>query len=138
MRWGGRAPTGFAKGDDGAGKLGDYRFDLMPNNDRVRIRLAGSDAHQDLLRELAAIEPLETAGGARTPEEERIDAPIVIRVFGGGRIVGPVGTVPRGLEAPVVEALSRLERAGRKPRIPVEIVQTKQGLRVELLLGLTR
>jgi hypothetical protein len=46
--------------------------------------------------------------------------------------------VPRGLEAVVNETLSRLETAGRKPRIPAEVVRTKQGLRVDLLMGETR
>jgi hypothetical protein len=53
-------------------------------------------------------------------------------------VVGPVGQVPRGLEAVVSEAITRLELAGRKTRIPVEVVRTRQGLRVDLLIGRTR
>ena len=63
---------------------------------------------------------------------------MAVRLFVDGRILGPVGMVPRGLEGVVNEAISRLELAGRKPRIPVEIVRTRQGLRVDLQMGRTR
>jgi len=128
----------FPKGDRGRGSLDDYKFDLLPANKDVTIRVAGSDPHQDLLRDVAQSAAVETAIPRRTDEEERTDAPIVVRLFADGRIVGPVGRVPRGLEGPVNEALSRLDLAGRKPRIPVEIVRTRQGWRVDLLLGETR
>lgn len=135
MAWWRRAePSDFPKGDQGSGSLDLFRFDLTPKNSRVRIRLAGSDPHQDLLRTLVG-EEVSTAGGQRSIEEERTDAPVHVRLFVDRRIVGPVGTVPRGLEGPVLDALSRLERAGKPQRIPVEIVETKQGLRVELLIG---
>ena len=128
----------FPKGDRGRGSLDDYKFDLLPAKAGTTIRLAGSDPHQDLLRDLVGVEPAETAIARRTPEEERTDAPLVVRIFVDGRIVGPVGRVPRGLESAVNEALSRLDMAGRKPRIPVQIVATKQGVRVDLLMGETR
>jgi hypothetical protein len=135
MAWWRRSePSDFPKGDAGSGSLDSFRFDLTPKNARVRIRLAGSDPHQDLLRTLVG-EDVSTAGGQRTLEEERSDAPLHVRLFADRRIVGPVGTVPRGLEGPVLDALSRLERSGKPQRIPVEIVETKQGLRVELLIG---
>jgi hypothetical protein len=128
----------FPKGDQGRGSLDDYRFDLLPANKHVTIRVAGSDPHQDVLREAADSAAVETAIPRRTDEEERTDAPIVVRLFADGRIVGPVGRVPRGLEGPVNEALSRLDLAGKKPRIPVEIVRTRQGWRVDLQMGQTR
>jgi len=128
----------FAKTDQGKGSLDDYRFDLTPANRNVVIRLAGSDPHQDAIGTAEAAERLETAIARRTPEEERTDAPMPVRLFADGRIVGPVGQVPRGLEGVVHEAITRLELQGRKPRIPVAVVRTRQGLRVDLQLGLTR
>lgn len=128
----------FPKEDRGSGSLDDYKFDLLPANSRTTIRLAGSDPHQDLLRDIVGVDSVETAIGRRTAEEERTDAPLPVRLFVEGRILGPVGRVPRGLESVVNEALSRLEMAGRKPRIPVAVVATKQGVRVDLLMGETR
>jgi hypothetical protein len=128
----------FPKPDRGRGSLDDYKFDLLPSSSRVTIRLAGSDPHQDVLRDLVDVEGLETAVARRTDEEERTDAPLPIRLFAQGRIVGPVGRVPRGLEGAVNEALSRLDMAGRKTRIPVVVVRTRQGLRVDLQMGSTR
>jgi hypothetical protein len=128
----------FPKGDRGRGSLADYRFDLLPADAGTTIRLAGSDPHQDLVRDLVGAAPVETAIARRTAEEERTDAPMPVRIFVEGRIIGPVGRVPRGLESIVSEALSRLDMAGRKPRIPVEIVATRQGVRVDLLMGETR
>jgi hypothetical protein len=128
----------FPKDDRGKGSLDDYKFDLLPANRNVTIRLAGSDPHQDLLRDLADAEVIQTAITRRTDEEERTDAPIDVRLFAEGRIVGPVGRVPRGLEGAVYEAISRLDTAGKKPRIPVEVVRTKQGWRVDLQMGDTR
>ena len=43
-----------------------------------------------------------------------------------------------GLAPAVTEALARLETAGRKPRIPVEVVRVRGRLRVDLLIGRTR
>jgi hypothetical protein len=136
MAWWRRQVSGdFPKNDAGSGSFDDYRFDLTPKNRRVRIRLAGSDPHQDVLRDLVGVEGVSTAGGQRTVEEERSDAPIQVRLFVERRIVGPVGTVPRGLEAPVLDALGRLEKSGKPARIPVEVIGTKHGVRVELLIG---
>ena len=137
FRRGGGDPD-FPKGDQGRGSLNDYKFDLLPSSKSVTIRLAGSDAHQEVLSGIAQAAAVETAIARRTDEEERTDAPIVVRLFAEGRIVGPVGRVPRGLEGPVNEALSRLDLAGRKPRIPVEVVRTKEGWRVDLQMGETR
>lgn len=128
----------FPKGDRGQGSLDDYKFDLLPANSRVIIRLAGSDPHQDAIEGAADAERIETAITRRTAEEERTDAPMPVRLFVDGRIVGPVGRVPRGLEGAVHEAISRMEMAGRRPRIPVEISRTRQGLRVDLKMGATR
>jgi hypothetical protein len=135
--WRRQDPGDFPKNDAGSGSLDSFRYDLTPKNKRVRIRLAGSDPHQDALRDLVGVEGIVTAGGQRTAEEERSDAPIHVRLFVERRIVGPVGTVPRGLEPPVLDALGRLEKSGKPARIPVEVLQTKQGIRVELLLGET-
>ena len=128
-RWGPR--------DQGSGSLDDYKFDLVPGSTGTTIRLAGSGEHQDLIAGIDA-EQIETAIARRTVEEERTDAPTVVRLFVDGRVIGPVGEVPRGLEGPVSEAISRLERLGRRPRIPVAIVRTRHGLRVDLLMGRTR
>ncbi|WP_210478828.1 hypothetical protein [Naasia sp. SYSU D00948] len=140
MAWWRRRPDpgDFPKSDAGKGSLDDFRYDLIPKNGRVTIRLAGSDPHQDLLRPLVGAEEITTAGGQRTVEEEKADAPIQVRLFFERRVIGPVGTVPRGLEAVVLEALSRLEQSGKPTRIPVEVVDTKQGVRVDLLIGKTR
>ena len=61
-----------------------------------------------------------------------------VRLFADGRLLGPVGQVPRGLEGVVNEAISRLEMSGRKPRIPADIARSRHGLRVDLLIGRTR
>ncbi len=132
------ADPAFPKGDRGTGSLNDYRFDLTPANGSVTIRLAGSDPHQDLLEQAAAGAEVTTAIARRSEEEERTDAEMPVRLFVDGRIVGPVGRIPRGLEGVVNETLSRLDMAGRKPRIPVEIRTTRQGRRVDLLMGETR
>ena len=132
------ADAEFPAGDQGSGSLDDYKFDLLPSNARVTIRLAGSDPHREAVARAAEAEALETAIARRTAEEERTDAEMPVRLFADGRVLGPVGRVPRGLEGVVNETLSRLEMAGRKPRIPVEVVRTKRGLRVDLLMGQTR
>jgi hypothetical protein len=128
----------WPKQDAGSGSLDDYKFDLAPANGRVTIRLAGSDPHQDVLATAAEAARIETAIVPRTMEEERTDARMPVRLFADGRVYGPVGVVPRGLEGVVSETLSRLERSGTKARIPVSIAATKQGLRVDLLIGATR
>ena len=128
----------FSKNDSGKADLNDYAFDLRPKNAKVSIRLAGCDLHQDEIARLADTADLQTAGGRRTVEEERTDAPMEVRLFADARISGVVGMVPRGFESAVTEALNRLEEAGRKPRIPVRIVGTRHGYRVELLIGSIR
>jgi hypothetical protein len=130
----------FDKNDRGKGSFSQYRYGLAPNNARVRMRLAGSNFHQELLRDIAASGsgPIETAISRRSPQQDAEDAPIEIRLFTGSRVSGPVGWVPRGLESIIDETLSRLDLAGRKQRIPVEIVRKGGLYRVDLLVGLTR
>lgn len=127
------------KKDRGAGTLGQYRYDLIPSNRRVTVRLANSDPHQQELQKLleSAETNLETAMSRRSVEDERTDAPMVVRLFAGTRVTGVVGTVPRGLEAVIDEALSRLDGRGERVRIPATVSKTRDGLRVELLLGTT-
>lgn len=125
--------------DGGEGDLKDYRFNLVPNGRGVTIILAGSDPAQDELAELAAESTEQQAFiAARTPEEERTDAPLPVRFFTGRRMTGIVGYAPRGLEAPVLEAAARLEMNGKPNRIPCEIIQKKGKYRVRLLMGETR
>ncbi|MFM9876597.1 MAG: hypothetical protein ACKVOG_01935 [Rhodoglobus sp.] len=130
----------FDRDDRGKGAFSQYRYALVPNNAKVRMRLAGSNPHQDELRALLASgdSSFETAISRRTQEEDGRDDPIQVRLFTGSRVSAPVGWVPRGLESIVDEALSRLDIAGKKPRIPVEIVSVRGSLRVELLMGLVR
>lgn len=127
----------FDRNDRGKGSLHQYRGVLVPSNGRVRLRLAGSNAVQPLLAEIADAEA-ETAISRRSQKDEAVDAPIEVRLFTGSRVVGPVGWVPRGFESVVDEALSRLDIAGRKPRIPAAIVRKGGLYRVELLIGQTR
>ncbi len=129
----------FDRNDRGRGSFDNYRYALVPNNVRVRLRLAGSNAFQAELAELyAAGNELETAISRRNQQQDAQDAPIEVRVFTGSRVSGPVGFVPRGLESVVDEALSRLDIRGRKLRIPARIVRKRGGYRVELLMGKTR
>jgi len=127
----------FDRNDRGKGSLHQYRGVLVPSNGRVRLRLAGSNPVQPLLAEIADAEA-ETAISRRSQKDEAVDAPIEVRLFTGSRVVGPVGWVPRGFESVVDEALSRLDIAGRKPRIPAAIVRKGGLYRVELLIGQTR
>ena len=130
----------YDKNDRGKGSLADYRGVLQPKNDRVRLQLAGSNPFQEQLARIveSGAAPLETAITRRSQQQEGVDAEIEVRLFTGSMVSGPVGYVPRGLEAVVDEALSRLDIAGRKQRIPVEIT-TKRGIhRVDLLMGKTR
>lgn len=128
------------KTDRGSGRFDDYAFDLIPKNKNVKLRLAGSDAYQQELEAIAGSgeDEVTTAISRRSSQQEGVDAPIEVRLFTGRRVSGAVGTVPRGLESIVDEALSRLENRGDTARIPVEVVQTKHGYRVDLLMGLTR
>jgi hypothetical protein len=125
--------------DRGAGSFGSYRYDLIPANKRVTLRLADSNPYQSELQKIVeAGGDLETAMSRRSVEEERTDAPMIVRLFTGSRVSGVVGVVPRGLESVVDEALSRLDKKGQKVRIPARVVKTRSGLRVDLLMGLTR
>ena len=128
------------RNDLGKGKLSQYRGVLVPNNARVRITLAGSNPYQDALREIveSGASPLETAISKRSQQQEGQDAEIEVRLFTGSRVSPAVGWVPRGLESVYDEALSRLDIAGRKARIPVEIVRKGGLYRVELLIGQTK
>ncbi|WP_022883818.1 hypothetical protein [Glaciibacter superstes] len=128
------------KNDRGSGSLNNYAYDLIPRSRKTAIRLASSDARQDEIQRLLddGASGLETAGGRRTVEEERTDAPLEVRLFTGGRVSGVVGVVPRGLESAIDEAMTRLERAGKKARIPAAVVKTRHGLRVELQMGATK
>ncbi len=125
------------KGDRGFGSLDDYRYDLRPKNKRVTIVLAGSDPHQDELRDIVAsgTAEAETAISPRTIQQEGQDAPIEVRLFTGRRVSKTVGMVPRGLETVVDEALRRLDDKGEKVRIPARIVEKNGVHRVELLMG---
>lgn len=135
------ADADLPKHDRGSGSFNDYIGVLVPKNKGITIRLAGSDAHQDELAALAAEDPelLATATPARSVDDERVDAPIEVRVFSGKRVSGVVGTVPRGLESIYDEAVRRLDGRGNKPRIPVAVVNTKRhGYRLDLLIGRTK
>lgn len=128
------------RNDRGKGSFSQYRYGLMPNNARVRLRLAASNAYQRELQEIldSGASPLETAFSRRSQQEDSVDAPIEVRLFTGTRVSGPVGFIPRGLESIVDEALSRLDLNARKQRIPAVIVRSGGRLRVELLMGQTR
>jgi len=128
------------KDDRGKGSFDDYLYDLIPKNRDITLRLADATPHQDEIAALAGEDPeaLATATPARTLEQERVDAPIEVRVFSGRRVSGVVGVVPRGLESIYDEAVRRLDGRGDKPRIPLAVVQTKQGWRVALLIGRTK
>jgi len=128
----------FDRNDLGKGSFNQYKWGLAPNNRRVRLRLAGSNPHQETLADLLASgDELETAITRRNQQQDAEDAPIEVRLFTGSRVTGPVGWVPRGLEAIVDEALSRLDMAGQRTRIPVDIIRKGGMLRVELRMGET-
>jgi len=129
----------FDRNDVGKGSFAQYKYGLVPNNARARLRLAGSNPHQAALKEMFENGArLETAISRRSQQQDAEDAPIEVRLFTGNRVSGPVGYVPRGLEAIVDEALSRLDIAGRKQRIPAEVIRKSGLYRVELLMGETR
>lgn len=130
----------FPKDDRGSGSFDEYKYNLLPNSVRTILRLANSTPYQDELQRIidSGEGELETAISRRSPEEERTDAPMDIRLFSGSRVTGVVGTIPRGLEPVVDEALSRLDGAGKKARIPASVQKTRSGWRVDLLVGQTR
>ena len=123
--------------DLGRGSFDDYVYDLRPKNRRVTMTLAGSDPHQDELRAIVETGELaaETAISPRSIEQERVDAPIEVRLFTGRRVSGVVGSIPRGLESVIDETLRRLDDQGEKVRIPAEIVGKPGAYRVRLLMG---
>jgi hypothetical protein len=130
----------LAKTDQGAGSLDDYLYDLVPRSKRTRIQLADSDPCQDALRTVlgqGVTEP-EAFIARRSIADERTDAPTPVRLFVNQRPTPVVGFVPRGLEAPVEAALARLADEGKSSRMQASIRQTKNGLRVDLAIGLTR
>ena len=128
------------KGDRGRGSFDDYSYGLSAKNARVTMTLAGSDPHQDELRTIVESGELtaETAISPRSIEQERVDAPIEVRLFTGRRVSGVVGTVPRGLESIIDETLRRLDDKGEKVRIPAKIVGKPGELRVQLQMGAVR
>lgn len=131
------------KNDRGAAKLEDYDYDLVPKKRDLTMRLAASDPHQDALLALwdevgDDLDSLVTATPARTLDLERVDSPIEVRLFSGRSVTGVIGRVPRGFEGVYDEAVRRLDGRGDKPRIPVGLVRTKAGIRVDLLIGMTR
>jgi hypothetical protein len=130
-------PETFAKADAGKAKWNDFAFSLTPNNKHVVIILAGSDSAQDELKRIGLRE-VPSFTSRRSLEEERTDAAMPVRFFVDSRVSPVVGWVPRGFEPVVLEAMTRLEADGKDPRIPAEIIKTRAGLRVKLLMGLTR
>ena len=144
FRRSGSGDESLSKDDRGSGSFDNYVGVLVPKNKKVTIRLADSARFQDELTALAALaaddpETLTTATPARSLDDERVDAPIEVRIFSGRRVSGVVGVVPRGLESIYDEAVRRLDGRGNKPRIPVAVVQTKKhGYRLDLLIGLTK
>jgi hypothetical protein len=130
--------SAYPKTDAGSGQLKDYGYDLVPLKKSTVIQLAGSDKHQGILGGLVDVEGVQAFVAPRTAEEERTDAPVPVRFFVQSRMTSVVGMVPRGLEPAVLEALVRLEKAGKSTRIPAAVVTTKNGFRVNLLMGETR
>jgi hypothetical protein len=130
----------YPKTDAGTGSFNQYSYSLVPKNKRVTMQLAGSDPFQDEIRRIRDLAgpQYEVFFAKRTAEEERTDAPMPARFFAESRMSGTVGYVPRGLEPLIIQTLARLEDAGRSTRIPAEIATTRNGLRVVLLMGLTR
>ena len=126
--------------DRGSGSFDDYKYNLLPNKTRTTLRLANSAPYQTELQRIidSGESELETAISRRSAEEERTDAPMDIRLFSGSRVTGIVGRIPRGLESVIDEALSRLDGAGKKARIPASVQKTRSGWRVDLLIGRTR
>lgn len=141
FRRSGPTDESLPKDDRGSGSFDDYAGVLEPKKKSTVIRLADSARHQDELAALASEDPesLATATPARSMDDERVDAPIEVRIFSGRRVSGVVGVVPRGLESVYDEAVRRLDGRGNKPRIPVSVVLTKKhGYRLDLLIGQTK
>lgn len=127
--------------DRGSGTLDDYDYELRPKRrGETLLGLAGSRPHQDELTRVLALGDGDVSAviPRRTPEEDRVDAPMPVRLFAAQRPSALVGFVPRGLENVVDAALARLSEAGASPRIPARIVKARGGLRVHLLMHETR
>jgi hypothetical protein len=129
--------TSLPREDRGFGSFDDYVYNLEPRSRRTTMVLAGSDPHQDEIAKIleSGAETIETAISPRTLDQERVDAPIEVRLFTGRRVSGVVGTIPRGLESVIDENLRRLDMRGLKQRIPVRIDKKREGYRVVLLMG---
>ncbi|MBF4634277.1 hypothetical protein ITJ38_07685 [Agreia pratensis] len=123
--------------DSGAGSLADYTYNLFPRFAGVILRAAGSMPFQSELAELRELpdRPAEAFVERRPPADDRVDAPMPVRLWVGSELSGVIGFVPRGLEAPVDACLGRLSDRGKAPRIPCSIVATRHGLRVDLRMG---
>ena len=132
--------TSLPKNDRGFGSFDDYAYGLSAKNARITMTLAASDPCQAELRTIAESGEVdaETAISPRSIEQERVDAPIEVRLFTGRRVSGVVGQVPRGLESVIDETLRRLDDAGEKARIPAKIVGSPGAYRVKLLMGNVR
>ncbi|MBF4463553.1 MULTISPECIES: hypothetical protein [unclassified Rathayibacter] len=130
------------RNDRGSGALDDYDYELRPRARRGDTLLGLADSlprQEELARVLAlAGEDVSAVVPRRTLEEERVDAPMPVRLFANQRPSDVVGFVPRGLENVVDAALARLAEAGKPARIPARIATTKGGLRVTLLMHETR
>ncbi|KJC65465.1 hypothetical protein TZ00_00915 [Agreia bicolorata] len=123
--------------DAGSGSLADYTYGLFPRFTNVVVRVAGSMPFQSELVELRSspIPPTEAFVERRPPAEDRVDAPMPVRLWAGSELSGVVGFVPRGLEAPLDACLGRLSDRGKGPRIPCSIASTRHGLRIDLHMG---
>jgi hypothetical protein len=132
-----RGPGSPDRHDVGAGSLADYTYNLYPRFTSVVLRIAGSMPFQAELDKMHSLSspPREAFVERRRPAEDRVDAPMPVRLWIGPELSGVVGFVPRGMEAPVDACLGRLSDRGRGPRIPCSIVVTRHGLRVDLEMG---
>ncbi|PPI73894.1 hypothetical protein C5E12_03945 [Rathayibacter rathayi] len=132
----------FPADDRGSGTLDDDDYELRPTSRRGQtlLGLADSRPHQNEIARVLALgeDEITAVIPRRTLEQERVDAPMPVRLFAAQRPSGLVGQVPRGLENVVDTALARLSEAGRSPRISARIVTAKGGLRVQLLMHETR
>lgn len=136
----GSDPRGDDRADRGRGTLRDYTYTLVPRFPSTTIRLAASDPCAAEIAEVLAAStgPLEAFVERRHPAEDRVDAPMAVRIHLGDELSGVVGYIPRGLEAVPQELLSRIARRGGRERIPAMVVRTRYGLRVDLLVGRVR
>ena len=87
------------RNDRGRGSFDDYSYGLSAKNAKVTMTLANSDPFQDELRTIleSGETNAETAISPRSMEQERVDAPIEVRLFTGRRVSGVVGSTPEAL-----------------------------------------